>query len=88
VTKTGPNDARCASFGPLVSFFFFSIVLILANIFYVYIGYEIRDRELEGGGNISGPKRRRGVVWAIMISKCSFFFTSIFIILTNVLFYI
>lgn len=44
--------------GPLVSSFSFQIFLILTNVFMVYIGYEIRDRELEGSGGKSGPKRR------------------------------
>ena len=47
-----------ASFGPLVSSFSFQFFLILSNVFMVYIGYEIRDRKLEGSDGESGPKRR------------------------------
>jgi len=57
--ENGPKRRQMRVVWAISKFFlFFSIVLILANIFYVYIGYEIRDRELEGGGNISGPNRR------------------------------
>ena len=56
VTKTSPNDARCVVWAITeFFFFFFSIFLILTNVFGVYIGYEICDGELEGSGGESGP---------------------------------
>ena len=42
ITTKSPNDARCASFGPLVSFFFLRCFFVLTNAL-LYTGYILHN---------------------------------------------
>ena len=80
MTKTGPNDASDASFGPKVRLLFFlRVLLVLTNFFCLfrfYSCYKGTGRVGLAGDEKNRPKRRvRRVIWAIGMSS---FFLRVF----------
>ena len=80
-TKTGPNDASDASFGPYVRVFFFLHVFFIINSCIIGSAYQITMEK--GGEEGNGPNDVSDRLFGPYV--CVFFFLHVFLLLAHVL---